>query len=263
MKRFIAPYKVTVFGGLQVQCPSGSIVRLQTCRTRALFVLLLIHRCRMIHREYICNKLWPDLDEPNAKSQLRKTLWRLRSALLPSNQQNDNPIIRIAEYHVGLDHMQINADCWQFADAMKSVEFKKDAELTSKDAQILIDAINMNCDNFATGIFDEWCLTEREHLLQARLEAHERLVGYHRKQGHWQQAIHWAQQALALDPIREHLYHAVMSCQYSIGDRASAIRQYKICAELLQNELGIRPSQELHSLYKRIIGTEHLRLSPQ
>ena len=66
------------------------------------------------------------------------------------------------------------------------------------------------------------------------------------------QVIHWAQHALALDPIREHLHHAVMASQYSMGDRASAIRQYLRCEQVLNRELGVGPSPELSALYRRI-----------
>ena len=255
-------YQVSAFGGLQITCPDGSVAKLQTHRARALFVLLLINRARMVHREALYSMLWPDLAEASARSQFRKTLWRIRSALLPPGPEPDTPVIRIAEHQVGLDDTQIEADYWRFADTMGPIELKGDAELDDVDAKALLVALGLNSDTFAAGIFDEWCLAEQEAMRQARLEAMERMVGYHRAQEHWVQAIHWAQQALVLDPIREHLHHAVMACRYSMGDRASAIRQYMLCEEVLNRELGIAPSPELRAFCRRITREDDVDAAP-
>ncbi len=252
MEETAKTYRVSAFGGLHIIRPDGSVAKLQTQRARALIVALLIHRNRMVHREVLCSMLWPDHAEAATRSQLRKTLWRIRSGLLLPGPEPLSPVIRIAEHQVGLDASQIDADCWRFADALASVELKGDADLDDEDAEELLVASSLNGDTFAAGIFDEWCLLEQEAMSQARLAVLERLVGYHRANEHWIQAIHWAQQALALDPVREHLHLAVMTCCYSTGDRASAIRQYSLCAETLDRELGIAPSPELRDLFHRL-----------
>jgi DNA-binding SARP family transcriptional activator len=212
----------------------------------------------MIHREALCNLLWPNQTEAEAKCQLRKTLWRLRSALSPLEQESNTEVICISEHQVGLDHAQIASDYWRFTDAMKSLELKSDTQLDCADARVLLTAIELNSDTFATGVFDEWCLAEKESMEGARLGAMERLIGYHRAHEHWQQAISRAQEALTLDPIREHLHYSVMACHLSLGDRASAIRQYKRCEEVLKSELGIGPSTELRALYQRLTDQRQL-----
>lgn len=254
MERSSRLYQVSAFGGVHITRPDGSVAKLQTYRARALFVLLLINRDRMVHRETLCSLLWPDFTDASAKSQLRKTLWRVRSALLPPGPEPETPVIRIAEHQVGLDDTQIDADYWRFADAVGPLELKGDADLDNADAEALLVAIGLNSHTFAAGIFDDWCLAEQEAMQRARLEAMERMVGYHRAQEHWVQVIHWAQQALVLDPIREHLHHAVMASRYSMGDRASAIRQYLHCKQVLDRELGVGPSPELTAFYRRITG---------
>jgi DNA-binding SARP family transcriptional activator len=44
-----------------------------------------------------------------------------------------------------------------------------------------------------------------------------------------------------------------MQCYYRQGDRAAAIRQYQVCAEVLREELGLSPSAETEALYVEII----------
>lgn len=245
-------YRVITFGGLQIRRPDGSIAKMQTCRARALFVFLLLNRDRMVHRELLCSLLWPDLSEAKAKSQLRKTLWRIRSALSHSGRKCESGVVRISEHQIGLDQTQIEVDLWHFTDVMSSLELKSDNELDKSDARALLLAVSLNNDTFSTGIFDDWCLLEQEVMQRARLEALERIVGYHRAQECWEQAIRWAHEALKIDPVREHLHYTVMACHYSKGDRASAIRQYRLCEAVLDRELCISPSTELKELYQRI-----------
>lgn len=247
------PITVSTFGGLQIRLADGTVAQLQTHRARALFVLLLIHRECCVHREVLCSQLWPDADEQNARSQLRKALWRIRSVLDANN--GGHPVLRIAEHQVGLDPARIDADCWRFADIIAALQLKADQELTRDDAQALIEAIGINQATFAAGLFDEWCLAEQELLHEARIAAMGRMVGYHRARENWEQAVQWAQRALMLDPAREDLHYAIMVCRYSMGDRMSAIRQYRQCEEVLQREFGIAPSAGLRALRNQIAET--------
>jgi len=240
------------FGGLTIEFPDGKVANLQTQRSRALFILLLLYRDRMVHREVLCAKLWPGLSETSARAQLRKSLWRLRSVLEQNADAKKTPALKVAEHQVGLDSTRITADCWRFADLMASVELTPDGNLDQADAEALVEAVEINHDTFAAGLFDEWCLDEQADLHEARLVAMERLVAYHRREENWLQAIRCAHRALRLDPLREHLHMAVMAAWYSMGDRASALRQYDDCAKLLRSELDVAPSPEVRALRAEI-----------
>jgi DNA-binding SARP family transcriptional activator len=246
-------YTATCFGGLQIILPNGAVAQLQTHRARALFLFLILNRDRMVHREVLCAALWPETSEASARSQLRKTLWRIRTACAhPGTDLPTEGPIRIAEHQVGLDTSRIDVDLWRFEDCIRSLELKSDGCLAEADAAALLAAVDLNRDTFAAGIFDDWCLAEQEVLREARLAAMERLIGYHRAHAHHQQAIHWAQRALALDPIREHLHHAIMDSRCAMGDRASAIRQYHQCAAVLRREIGLHPSRQISILFHNL-----------
>ncbi len=244
-------YSVSTFGGLGIILPDGAFANLQTQRSRALFVLLLLSRDQMLHREVICDALWPELAEPAARAQLRKALWRIRSALGP---ECDNGVLRVADHLVGLDGACLNADCWRFADLTAPMAFKPDRDLDRADAEALAAAVEISHDTFAAGIFDDWCLSVQSKLREARLIAIERIVGFHRRQENWLQAIQWANRALRADPLREHLHLAVMASWISLGDRASALRQYADCARILRRELDVEPSAPILDLRTRIAG---------
>jgi len=57
---------------------------------------------------------------------------------------------------------------------------------------------------------------------------------------------------LAIDPLQEHVHRVVMELYDKLGRRSAALRQYHLCAEVLQRELGIRPDAETRSLFERL-----------
>ena len=50
------------------------------------------------------------------------------------------------------------------------------------------------------------------------------------------------------------IHRALMACHHAMGDRPSALRQYRECALVLRDQLAIRPMEETRALYARIRG---------
>ena len=237
---------LTTFGGLRVLRLDTSLVEVPTQRARALLLFLATHPGRAVHRETICAALWPGSGDAAARAQLRKAVWRIKS--LAEAAGVAAPLI-CTEFQIGLDPTRIQVDLWQFNDAMRQMELKDDKALTRDDATLLLHALDLNYDLFGRGIFDDWVLPEQETLREARIIAMERLVAFHRVEGHLSQAINWAQRALKLDPLREHLHLAIIECRQAMGDRALAIRQYQVCADVLRREIGVAPSPQVQRLF--------------
>jgi DNA-binding SARP family transcriptional activator len=95
-------------------------------------------------------------------------------------------------------------------------------------------------------------LAEQETLREARILAMERLIAFHRAQGHLSQVISWAQRALKLDPLLEHLHVSIIESRHAMGDRALAMRQYHDCATVLRREIGVLPSRQVQRLYQSL-----------
>jgi DNA-binding SARP family transcriptional activator len=241
--------QVATFGGLRISDRSGTTICLRTDRARALSLFLLINRGHLVHREAICAALWPDLSERQARAQLSKSLWRLRSVLDEAESPEGPAVVTHADCLIGLDCDQVDADCWRLADAVNAVEFISDEAMTLDEARLLADAVKECQGIFCVGLFDDWCAEHREAHAQMLLDAMDRLIRFHQNQQNWSQAVSWARQAVALDPLREDMHYAIMSSYRSMGNNASAIRQYNQYKQVLASELDIAPSGRLRSLY--------------
>ena len=242
-------YALITFGGLRFVRPDGAAVDVATQRAQALLLMLVLHRDRAVHRETLCAALWPGASEASARAQLRKAIWRVRSAV--AEDAEGAPLI-VNEYQVGLDPKRVDVDLWRFEDAMRGLELKADTDLTCDDAGTLLAALDLNRDLFGRGQFDDWLRAEQETELEARILAMERLVAFHRAHGHLDRAITWAQQALKLDPLRENMHAAIMACRGAMGDRGLALRQYRDCETVLRREIGVAPSAQVRRLYEEL-----------
>jgi DNA-binding SARP family transcriptional activator len=242
-------FHLITFGALRLIRPDSTVAEVPTHRAQALLLFLALHPGSAVHRETICAALWPGSSEASARAQLRKSLWRVKSAA--GKDEEGSPLI-CNEYQIGLNPARIEVDVWKFSEAMRGLELKADATLTIGDAQILLQALDLNRDAFGRGLFDDWLLIEQEALREARIAAMERLVAFHRVEGHLAQAITWAQRALKLDPLREHLHVSIIECRQAMGDRALAMQQYHECANVLRREIGVTPSRQIQRLFQSL-----------
>ena len=248
----MVPLNVRLLGGFALERDGVVIGLPPTPKSRLLLAYLILNRDRLIHRETVCATLWPDETEAVARKALRTALWRIRCAIEGDGGEGD---------HVYADAHQLGfrgtcpvwVDIWAFEDAIAATDIKADDALDEADAASLTSAAQLYRGDCAAGLYDDWLTVEQERLHNAHLTLVERISAFHARRGNWLQSIAWAERALALDPLREHLHRAVMACHLSMGDRPSALRQYTRCENALRDELGIAPMAETAALRDALI----------
>ncbi len=237
--------RIQTFGGLSAVFSDGTLVRLRTNRAQALMLYLVAARGRFVHRESLVAALWPDVAEAAGRAQLRKTLWRIRSALAHSGAS-----LVVAEDQVRLDDTGVEADLWRLSGAVADFD-RADGSETSTRA--LMSALEALSGEFGAGIFDAWCVDLARAVAQDRLAGIERVVGSLQRAERFLQAVHWANRGLSLDPLAEQLHRALIECHVSMGDLASALRQCQFCADSMAEHLGIAPSPETKAVWDAVI----------
>ncbi|MEM7346695.1 MAG: protein kinase, partial [Chloroflexota bacterium] len=130
---------------------------------------------------------------------------------------------------------------------------------SATELEHLQQALNLYQGEFLAGLnlkdsqgFEEWLLLERERLHLAVVDGFERLVNGYLILGDYQAGIAPARRLLQLDPWRESAHRQLMELQARTGQQAAALQQYRLCVELLDEELGLDPSEETTQLYQRI-----------
>ena len=67
---------------------------------------------------------------------------------------------------------------------------------------------------------------------------------------------------LALDAANEQAHRELMRLFDRQGRRGEALRQYRLCVDALQRDLGVEPEQETRRLYQSIVRAERVAPPP-
>jgi DNA-binding SARP family transcriptional activator/Flp pilus assembly protein TadD len=206
-------------------------------------------------RDALATLLWPEYDQTRARAALRRTLSALRKAL-------DGEWLEADRESIGLNR---EADLWldvqQFHDRLAECR-SHNHPVNDVCAACLVplqEAANLYRDDFLSGFtlrdstnFDDWQFFETESLRRELAGALERLVHGHVLQGEFEAAIPLARRWLALDPLQEAAHRGLMQLYAWTGQRGAALRQYRECVRILEQELGVPPLEETTELYKTI-----------
>ncbi len=210
-------------------------------------------------RDSLAALFWPDVDQPRAHGALRRTLSALNKALGGWLRIERDLIAfeRDADAHLDVD--EFNARL-----AETRTHGHPPGEVCPACLGLLAAAAALYHDDFMAGFslrdspgFDDWQFFQAEACRRQLASALERLVGGLPRFGAdpaeaRQQAITYARRWLALDPLHEPAHRQLMLLYAWTGQRTAALRQYRECVRILNDELGVEPLPETTSLYEAI-----------
>ena len=240
----MAAVSVTLLGGFKIRTASGETVRLATRKAQALLAYLALRPGEEHPRDKLAAIFWGDRSDAQARDSLRHALTAIRKAF----EETGTPAVRARESAVALDGAGVAVDVADF-----------DRLVVSGTPDALERAVVLYRGDLLEGFvlderpFEEWLVNERERLRELALEALARLLGHQSNAGEIEHAILTAVRLLALDPLQESVYRALMRLYARQGRRGAALRQYQMCVAALQRELGTEPEAETTKLYREIV----------
>jgi DNA-binding SARP family transcriptional activator/pimeloyl-ACP methyl ester carboxylesterase len=230
---------VKLLGEFELQSGTGVRLTLPTRKTRALFAYLLANADTPQPRERLMDLLWSERGEQQARHSLNQALLAIRKLAAA----NDPPVLDSDSQHVTLRNDSVSTDLARFR------------ELVVGDPA---QAITFYSGPFLEGltvpgpVFEEWLRATRAELLGTACNALHRAAEIAEGLGDTGEAIAFIRKLLGLDPLREDAHRRLIRMLYESGDRASALRQYVVCADTLKNELQVEPDADTQTLVKEI-----------
>jgi DNA-binding SARP family transcriptional activator len=218
-----------------------------------LFYYLLLNRQVPHTREQAAAVFWGDSTSSLARKNLRNTLWRLSQAFQAVGASLDDLITVQEDYVAFTDTNSYRLDIDEFEAAARCSLDHSNQELSPEQVSLLESAVELYKGDLLEGVYEDWCLYERERLRLAFLNILIRLMDHHSRNGSYEHGLEYGQRILALDPTRERVHRQVMMIHWRAGNRESALMQYRSCCEVLQTELGLKPGQETQHLYETIL----------
>jgi DNA-binding SARP family transcriptional activator len=225
-----------------------------THRISLLLAYLLLERNRMHPREVLIGEFWGDSSEQKARNCLNTALWRLRRALEMDEKQQ--VYLLTTEVGVGFNSQsQYWLDVAVFEETLAQALKRPEHLLSPEDAARLASALQLYRGDLLEGIYEDWAIRAREYQRLLYLNGLDCLMRYHIQHADYERALECAHQILRADPLREEIHREVMRLHALRGNRAEAVRQYRLCQDLLEKELGIPPMPETACLYSQILLT--------
>ena len=241
--------RLTLLGSFEARTDSGLSQAIPRMKAQMLLAYLAMHPRQSHLRDKLATLLWDDAPAEQARLSLRQTLFAIRQ-MLP------------------LDPMLVDRDGVAFAADAVTVDVSEFEQLArSHDPNELERAVALYQGDLLAGIspgsaqFEEWLRAERERLHELALEAFAKLLAHQMKLDDTELAIQTALRMLSLDPLQEVTHRALMRLYARQGRRAAALRQYQLCVEVLQRELGVEPEEATKQVYRELVPQSSPRLA--
>jgi len=210
-------------------------------KARALLAFLAAQSGQPVSRERLADLLWPYQGSEQARHSLRNCLLELRKALgrdEASSLVADFAYCRMQDIVTDLDDFE------RLSRSQQQCELQAAADLYRGD---------FLADFYITSEpFQEWLAAERDRTLAIVCRVLHRLIEKQDGGEEYDAAVRSGRRLVVLDPLSEFGQRALMRAYARAGRRGEALRQYKICAEILQRELGVTPDAETQALANAI-----------
>ena len=235
----------------------GSLITPDMIRRRGsmtLLKVLLTRAGRAIPRDEIAEIMWPETDPQLTTNRLFVLVHTLRQLVEPEPRERGWAFVCGDG-----DYYRFNTGGACYVDFL---EFRKHVFLGERlqaegdiagSISIYEKALALYRGDFLEDDpYAEWCWEERETLRERYLNVVLQLASLQLGQGKTQRAIDLYQMGLKTDPLREEMYRGLMHTLWLAGRRSEALRQYRLCEEVLERELGVAPGPEVLKVLQQI-----------
>jgi TolB-like protein/Tfp pilus assembly protein PilF len=204
---------------------------------------LAVENARVITRDRVATLLWGDKSDDRARHNVRQALSAIGktcSSLVVSD--GDTLYIDLAGCVVDI------------------VEFERAA--ASDDPQVLAGCLDLYRGDLLDGYqpreleLEEWLRDSRERLRVTVCQVMDRLADTLITADRTDEAIEVLDRRLTMDPACEPAHRNLMKLFAKSGRRSDALRQYQVCIDALERELGAMPGIETKNTYQAILSPE-------
>jgi DNA-binding SARP family transcriptional activator len=228
-----ARLQVRLLGAVEIILGGRRLRAFNSLRLQRFLALIALRRNPQ-HRSRLAFELWPDSDERQARTNLRKLLHDFRHSLPDIGEfvEIDNETVR------WVPTGPTEVDVLRFRDAMAAGDFELAARLYSGD--------------LLSACYDDWVLDERAKLRAEAYGALVRLTEEAAARDDRKATIRHAQRIIDLEPTDEAAVRIQMEAHLALGDRAAALRCYHRYAEVLERDLAVAPGEAIGAMYQRL-----------
>jgi DNA-binding SARP family transcriptional activator len=246
---------LALLGGFEITLDGERVTSFGSNKVRALLAYLVVEADRAHRRESLSALLWPGFPDRSARTNLRNALYNLRIVI--GDREAELPFLHISratlQFNIESDHQ---LDVRQLDKAHKLADQVPVEHLTK--------AANLYTGDFLAGFtledavgFDDWVSVTQERLRRQVLDLLGVLIDRLVVEEDFSRALTYARRRVELEPWLEEAQRQLIRLLAATGQRSAALRQYRRCVRVLEDELGAQPAVETQALYDEIRTTGH------
>jgi DNA-binding SARP family transcriptional activator len=240
--------EIDLFGPFRIAHHGQLLHTLDQPREQSLLAYLLLHADTPISRRFLASLFWPESTEAQARNNLRQLLHQLRRAL-PEWETYLYLDANKLYWRANSPHV---VDVFEFEEALERAKSARSFSDRAATQTALERALNIYRGDFLSSCYDDWILDERERLHGLCLNSLEQAIQLLEEQRDYAAAIPLAQRLTRHDRLYENGYRLLMRLYAITNERASALRTYHICADILESELGVEPEPATREIFQRL-----------
>ena len=236
--------RLYALGRTAVQCGDRSIEAAAWSYSRPRDLLFLLASRGRCTREAIGAALWPEASSEQLRRNLGVALHHLRRTLGSADWVVFDTTAYVLNRAAG-----VWFDAEAFAQLLTAAQGASD---DCRAVELLSEAVALYSGDFLPDTDAAWTTERREELRRLFGDALLRLGGLLETTGRAGAAAEVYRRAVAHDAYREAAHRGLMRALAASGERAGALRHYRVLADLLRAELDAVPDAETTALYRAL-----------
>lgn len=237
--------QLTLLGDCRIELNGNPLADLTLAKARALLCYLAMNE-RAQPRGLITELLWGELNEADARRNLRVVLTKLRAAV------GDYVLVTRSE-------LAFNRNLPHAIDAALFAQGATQLLASTSDAPAMRQLFGRYTGDFLHGLevrsasaFEEWLQLQREQLRQLAQKLGQWLATHYEQAGYDGDAMAVCVRLVELEPWQDDVQRCMMRLLARGGQPAAALRQFDQYRRSLGLELGIEPEDATLALAERI-----------
>lgn len=236
-------YELRILGHTELSGPNPDAVGVlarQPKRLALLAYLALTTVDGFRRRDHVISLFWPELDQAQARTYLRKALYGMREAL------GEDLFINRGEDEIRLDHALVWCDAVALQQRARDGQWPDALSLYRGE---LLDGM------YPEGVapeFQEWLDSQRRSMRELAARAAWETSMIEEARGDRGAAVAMARRARELDPDNEEGVRRLMELLDRRGDRGGALKVYGEWQARLLEDYGVEPAPETRKLANRV-----------
>jgi DNA-binding SARP family transcriptional activator len=240
---------VCLLGNFRVVHQGRPLKLLNSGKTMTLLAELALRLEDGMAREELLETLWPEQDPSNATVSLNSLIYSLQRRMRNAGQET--PVLYVNGHYALNTASGVSTDVACFDDDIRRAGRLAAAGKEVAATRLFEHAVGLYRGDLRVGT-NVYSIIERERLRASYLSTLAWLADRAYQVGDDETALTHALRLLRGDPCREDAHRVVMRIRVHRGERSEALRQYRICEEILRREFDATPEAVTTMLYDQI-----------